>query len=475
MNHKLRILFYVLLVVVMGLIATGEQFSLAEGSIIYVDTDATGANNGSSWTDAFTDLQTALDTAVAYDQIWVAAGTYLPTHEFTPGDPRSVSFQMINGVQIYGGFDPSLGVTDWLDRDWISNPAILSGDIGVAGDASDNCYHVFFHYFIDLDNSAILDGFVISGGNANGYILPHSHGGGMYNQIYNDSPMITNCTFVNNNALIYGGGMYNTSQSNPQLHDCSFVDNNAGFGGGGMANMNSMPTLGDCTFHSNYGEEGGGIYNSSSSPYLYNITFSENIAHFGGGMANVSSNPQLENVTFSGNFASDGGAMRNDSSSPYLKNCTIADNSVAGGGSGGGIYNASGTPTLVLCILWGNTPDQISGTAATVPFCDIQGGYAGIANIDADPLLSDLADHGGSTRTYALCPGSPAIDSGETSCSPRDQRSVHRPIDGDRDGYASCDMGSYEATLRLYLPLLTKSPTLFARLTPAGDVTAVPE
>jgi hypothetical protein len=458
MNHKLRVLIYVLLVVVLALIATEEHPSLAEGSIIYVDADATGANNGASWTDAFTTLQPALDTAVAYDQVWVAAGTYLPTHEFIPGDPRSASFQMKNGVEIYGGFDPSTGITGWLDRDWVSNPAILSGDIGIGGDSSDNSYHVFYHNFIELDNSAILDGFVITAGNANGEIAPHGNGGGMYNDIYNGSPMITNCVFTNNNANIYGGGMYNTNHANPHLHDCSFLDNNAGFGGGGMANMNSMPTLGDCTFHSNYGEEGGGIFNSGSSPLLYNITFSENIAHSGGGMVNVSSNPHLENVTFSGNFASDGGAMSNYSSSPYLNNCTIVDNSVAEGGIGGGIYNSSGTPVLTLCILWGNAPDQIAGAEATVSLSDIQGGYAGIANIDADPLLSDLADHGGATLTYALWPGSPAIDSGYTDCSPRDQRYVHRPIDGDMDGYASCDMGSYEATLWLYLPIVTKSP-----------------
>jgi len=457
-RHRLLIGSLVALGLTLALLASVGQSSLADAAIIYVDADATGANDGTSWADAFTTLQPALDAAVAYDQIWVAAGIYLPTVEHGGTGERYKSFQMKNGVEIYGGFDPSTGITDWLDRDWVSNPTILSGDIGVLGNASDNSYHVFYHNFIELDYSAILNGFVITAGNANGDIYPHSHGGGMFNDIYNSSPMITNCTFVNNNANLYGGGMYNTNHSNPKLNDCTFVDNTAGFGGGGMANINSLPGLGDCTFHSNYAVWGGGIYNSSSSPYLYNITFSENTASYGGGMVNESSNPNLENVTFSGNFASDGGAMANYSSSPYLKSCTIADNSVADFGMGGGIYNSSGTPVLTFCILWGNTPDQIAGAEATVSFSDIQGGYAGIANIDADPLLGDLAYNGGSTLTYSLPPGSPAIDSGNTSCSPRDQRYVHRPIDGDRDGYASCDMGSYEAALRYYLPLLTKGP-----------------
>ncbi len=107
----------------------GEALALAQGTI-YVDVDATGANDGSSWEDAYTTLQPALDEAVAGDEIWVAAGTYKPTYECDPGNPRSATFQLKNGVALYGGFDPSVGDTEFGDRDWAANATILSGDLG---------------------------------------------------------------------------------------------------------------------------------------------------------------------------------------------------------------------------------------------------------------------------------------------------------------------------------------------------------
>ncbi|MBN1164041.1 MAG: hypothetical protein JXB45_05660 [Candidatus Krumholzibacteriota bacterium] len=103
---------------------------------IFVDVTATGANNGSSWTDAYTDLQTALGTAVPGDEIWVAAGTYKPT----TGSFRSATFQLVNGVALYGGFygnETMIG-----QRDWTKYVTVLSGDIGTVGVNTDNSYHV---------------------------------------------------------------------------------------------------------------------------------------------------------------------------------------------------------------------------------------------------------------------------------------------------------------------------------------------
>jgi len=148
---------------VLVLIAPGEEGAIAQGGIIYVDADATGTNNGASWADAFTTLQPALDAAAAGYQIWVAEGTYKPTWEFAVGDPRSATFQMKNGVAIYGGFDLSVGVTEFEGRDWVAHVTILSGDIGIEGDNSDNSYHVFYHpEGTNLDGSAVLDGFTIT-------------------------------------------------------------------------------------------------------------------------------------------------------------------------------------------------------------------------------------------------------------------------------------------------------------------------
>jgi hypothetical protein len=257
----------VALATVLALIAARGQDSLATDGTIYVDADATGANNGTSWEDAYTDLQPALDGAVIGDQIWVAEGTYTPTLEFSPGDPRSATFQLKNGVALYGGFDPSAGDVGWEDRDWVGNVTILSGDIGIAGDPGDNSYHVFYHPLeLALDGSAILDGFTVSGGNADAD-WPHCSGGGMFNDL--SSPAVTNCTFANNSASQRGGGIYNFFAS-PKVTNCTFSGNSASLGGGMHNNDLSSPEVTNCTFSGNSASLGGGIYNYHSSPMLTN-------------------------------------------------------------------------------------------------------------------------------------------------------------------------------------------------------------
>ncbi len=112
--------------------------------------------------------------------------------------------------------------------------------------------------------------------------------------------------------------------------------------------------------------------------------------------------------------------------------------------NGGGMYNTNSSPTLTNAILWGNTGSQITGSA-TVTYSDIQGGYAGVGNINTAPLLGSLLDNGGFTQTLALGEGSPAIDVGNPeSCPGFDQRYYARPADGNGDGITGCDMGAYE-------------------------------
>ena len=130
---------------------------------------------------------------------------------------------------------------------------------------------------------------------------------------------------------------------------------------------------------------------------------------------------------------------------------------------GGGMYNRiNSTPVFTNGIIWGNVPtgDQVSNdgtSSATITYSDIEGGWAGTTNIDANPLLGPLAYNGGFSMTHALFHGSPAIDSGNSSVnvSP-DQRGFLRPYDGDGDGLAQPDMGAYESEFSFgcYLPLI---------------------
>ncbi|KPV47083.1 hypothetical protein SE17_42755, partial [Kouleothrix aurantiaca] len=102
---------------------------------LYVNQAAlAGKNHGGSWADAYLDLQDALTTAIAGDQIWVAQGSY------TPGARRTDSFVLKPGVDLYGGFAGT--EVRLAERDWQGNATLLSGDIGVVGSTGDNAYHV---------------------------------------------------------------------------------------------------------------------------------------------------------------------------------------------------------------------------------------------------------------------------------------------------------------------------------------------
>ncbi|MBK9256195.1 MAG: hypothetical protein IPM42_11965 [Saprospiraceae bacterium] len=147
-----------------------NQNIISTGTRWYVNESITSAGNGSGWSCAFKDLQTALDIADQGDEVWVAQGTYRPTAYpegcFGCDTDRDFTFRLKDGFNIYGGFDGT--ETMLSERDPGANETILSGDIGVIGDDTDNVYHVVLAVFINSSPTTLLDGFTITGGNANG-------------------------------------------------------------------------------------------------------------------------------------------------------------------------------------------------------------------------------------------------------------------------------------------------------------------
>ena len=231
--------------------------------------------------------------------------------------------------------------------------------------------------------------------------------------------------------------------------------------GGGIYCSNSSPSFNNVTITDNsVGWVGGGIYcGSNSSPSLVNVTITDNHAWGGGGIfCYINSSPSLVNVTISGNSADiDGGGIRcQDNSSPSLVNVTISGNTTDS--NGGGISCWESSPSLVNCIMWNDSPEEIyfygSGdpNSITISYSDIQGGEAGIVtnnngtvnwlegNIDEDPLFVGTGDY-----PFSLLEDSPCIDAGNPDPI------YYDPEDPGNPGYALYpamgtiinDMGAY--------------------------------
>ena len=340
-----------------------------QADIIYVDADAAGANDGSSWDDAYNYLRDALNAAVAADEIQVARGAYKPDQGagITAGD-RYATFQIVTAVTIKGGY-AGFGETNPDARNVELYETILTGDLtGNDGmnfaDNTENSYHVVTGS--GTDATAVLDGFTITAGNANGMGI-YRYGSGVYND--QGSQTLTNCTLKNNWASsAAGGGMYNTG-STPTLTNCAFTGNwpdgmdnydssptltGCIFSGNfkAMHNDNSSPNINDCTFTDN----DRGMYNIVSSPTLTNCAFTNN----NGAMSNWGgSNPTLTNCTFTQNTSTvNGGGMYNEDANPVLTDCDFIANSAD---IGGAIYDFNSNPTLTTCTFTDNSADSHSG------------------------------------------------------------------------------------------------------------------
>ena len=301
----------------------------------------------------------------------------------------------------------------------------------------------------------------------------------------NSSPTIMNCIITNGSAGFGGtgrGGGICSIDSSPTISNCTIKNNYMAYGGG-IYCENSNPTISDCIIADNGviammggSGRGGGIYCNNSSPIISNCTISGNTAGTLGGPAYLSgygggfslrngSNAWIENCLISNNgSADDGGAIYCGESSPTIINCTIVNNLADHASTGGGLqcFNNS-TPTIKNCIMWDDTPDEIfvaTGIPA-VTYSDIEGGYAGVGNINSDPKFVDPdgPDNDASTwedNDYHLQSNSPCIDSGHSTSAPQTDkegwpRCDYPPAPNGGGVFPYYDMGAYEFRVFFYV------------------------
>lgn len=422
---------------------------ISEAATIYVKHDAAGSNNGTSWANAYTSLQSALNAAVSSDEIWVAKGTYKPSSAYDlTNTSRFYHFRMINGVTIYGGFaGTETSVSQRTDFGFGgANETILSGDLNgddvVSGSGStlslsnisENCYHVFYHpSALALTSTAVLDGFTIRGGNANESINNEVQGGGMLNK--GCSPTIKNSTFTANYSIYLGGGLYNYSSSNPILTDVTFYKNQSGTYGGGMNNYTtSSPTLTNCTFSENRAIQGGACGFDGTTSIFTNVLFYGNYASTrGGAIVIVGPNVDLtmNNCTFSENSTGGtGGAVAdvfsNANSDNVYNNCIFWGNSAS---TTGAEFNVSGPDHVLRYSCYNNQTGDVTVTSGSFTATD--------NNITTDPQFADTT-----SNDFRISGNSPAKNSGNNTynASSFDVRGETRIQN------TTIDMGAYEWT-----------------------------
>lgn len=386
---------------------------------IFVNSNATGLNNGTSWTNAYTNLETAITASNSSNEIWVAAGTYKPS-----GASRTSTFLLKDGLTMYGGFNGTETIRD--QRNPKNNITILSGDVNGNDNTiitatettrQDNLYHV-----ISVRGSAVyilIDGFTITGGNANGGTLTsgtasaqyyHTRGGAVYLNTYtlldNINLKMQNCIFEKNSgsdtgvAACYFAGGINYQTFRLDLDSCIIRNNFSGtnaqilIAGAGGFNWNGLSEIKNCLFHNNTSTSGAScLYLSASTA--------------NGGTQN-SISVDVINATFANNTGTSGNTIRTDNgSNTRFKNCII--------------YNNGST-----------APFFIGGTLGgpVVQNTISEGGQ--ISSTNSNPLLNP---------DYSLASGSPAINSGNNSLL------INMPFDlngNDRIVNSIVDMGAIE-------------------------------
>ncbi len=351
---------------------------------------------------AYSTIQSAINAASPGDTVLVDDGTYIENIDFMG---KAITVNSVNGA--------GKTIIDGAQKDSV----------------------VTFNN--NEDRSSVLAGFTLTNGSGKPDIWRGNvWGGGIY--INGASPNINNCIIQQNHADWQGGGIYCANNSSPQIYKCTIRGNDSGGYGGGIHIEQSSPEITACTISNNVaGLSGGGIEFETTSGAIKDCQVLLNIANYGGGADVYNSSPSFVNCVIANNNALEsGGGLSGGGAFYNLINCTVANNT--SGAEGSGIWCFDGFPTVVNSIVWGNTiyvpasvPDPI-----TITYSNIEGGWAGTGNINADPLFVTVDN-------YHLNAGSPCIDTADPASSP--PAFPADDIDGDtRPQGAAYDMGADE-------------------------------
>ncbi len=360
---------------------------------LYVNASVSGGNNdGSSWTDAYSNLLEAIGKAnicTNITEIWIAKGVYKTFNETS-------TFTIPKNISLFGGF---LGTeNNRSDRNWATNPTILSGDINDNGIADAGDAHTIVR---TINNNSTLDGFIIENsyadGTASSPIAIGRAGGGIYNNGTDNT--INHCIFRNNvaqgdGANGIGGAIVSFSTGTLNIYNSLFYNNNASANGGALSIENGTTKLINCTIANNTANRGGG-------------------AHFYGGNLEATNSIFYQNTGTNGN---------------------INDDNPMGGGTG----------RVAYCYFYNTT----SGNNGEIPPKIINGGSniaatTGSGNAGTDPLFTNT-----SNNDFNLQSGSLAIDAGENTAN-----SSTKDLGGNnRLSHAAIDIGTYEYQSTLSSP-----------------------